>query len=229
MLTRRSFIGGVSAIPFGATAARAGATDYNEFAWTYPGVVEIVSRRQTWKSLFGDQAQTAQYLNRQNVALEVGQAVIIPDQHATLAQISPFPDWVDGLASVQVVVSPRQYAWALYVSGGLVRWGPAICGAEWCRDVGRACRTPTGQFRVTEVAGPKRRSSSYPRIEAAEGRGALMPYYMRLTASGVGLHARYIHGLHESHGCVGLFYDDAKWLNLNYAKQGSVSVLIEPY
>ncbi len=56
-----------------------------------------------------------------------------------------------------------------------------------------------------------------------------MPYYMRLTADGVGLHARYVRGRHESHGCIGIFYNDAEWLNRTYAAQVPVHVRVERY
>ena len=207
-------------------------TDYNEFAQRAAQRGQLVHQVQpgeTWQSLFGSQATVARFANRQNLVLEAGQMVIVPPAGATTASISPFPVAAHAGESKLVVVSPGRYAWALYEYGQLTRWGPAVCGANYCADVGRGCQTPSGRFVVSEVAGPNRRSNAYPPILAAEGKGAIMPYYMRLTAGGVGMHARYIRGVHASHGCVGMFYDDAEWLNLNHAKRGRLPVLVESY
>lgn len=220
-INRRSFILGSTAVlsTLYAPAVVAGGRDYNHYAVAQAeqglSDTRIARSGETWDSLFGEQAEVARFHNRQNLQLELGQLLLVPPTGVTdtmSPSIVPFgsagtDEWVF------VLVSPARYAWGLFEGRQLVRWGPAVCGADWCADVGRSCYSPTGMFPITETAGPDRRSSSYPPELAAEGKGALMPYFMRITDYGAGLHARYIRGRHETHGCIGLFYDDAQWLN----------------
>lgn len=191
----------------------------------------IVRSKDTWKSLFGAQAEVARFYNRQNIQLEPGQLVLAPPRgvkNILSPSIVPFGQ-AGSNHYVFVLVSPEKYAWGLFRNSQLIRWGPAVCGGDYCADVGRSCRSPSGTFAISEVAGPDRRSGSYPKELAAEGKGALMPYFMKLTDYGVGLHARYVRGRHETHGCVGMFYDDAQWLNQEYAQRHTLRVKITKY
>ena len=63
--------------------------------------------------------------------------------------------------------------------------------------------TPTGAFTVSEKD-PDHHSSLY--------ENASMPFFMRLTDGGVGLHAGFIPGYPASHGCVRLPYGMAREL-----------------
>jgi len=63
--------------------------------------------------------------------------------------------------------------------------------------------TPTGTFTVSEKD-PDHHSNLY--------ENAPMPFYMRLTDGGVGLHAGFIPGYPASHGCVRLPYGMAREL-----------------
>ena len=63
--------------------------------------------------------------------------------------------------------------------------------------------TPTGEFTVSEKD-PDHHSSLY--------ENASMPFFMRLTDGGVGLHAGFIPGYPASHGCVRLPIGMAKEL-----------------
>lgn len=231
---RRSFL--LSATVWAAIPTVANATVPAAFnAWAHNHLVggqtsvRIARRGETWRSVFRERAQLARVHNRQNIQLEAGQAFRTLPRGASMESLCPLPSTIERSKPYHVLVDPRTFAWGLYVASSLVRWGPAVCGGSWCADVGRACRTPRGIFVVTEVAGPDRRSSSYPIIEAAEGRGALMPYFMRLTERGVGLHARYINGTHATHGCIGLFYEDAAWLNQRVARAHQLTVTVLPY
>ncbi len=51
-----------------------------------------------------------------------------------------------------------------------------------------------------------------PVPEGGKFEGASMPYWMRLTTSGVGLHVGYVPGRPASHGCIRLRNDTAKKL-----------------
>jgi len=231
---RRQLVSGILAtcmLPQLAYAVEANFNQFAQYAQAWWGWSMHRARPgQTWQSVFGSQAAVAKVANRQNVQLEPGQYYVVPPLRASHDSLCPLPRSRRMSNSYLVVISPRHFAWGVYQSGILLRWGPAVCGGSWCADVGRSCRTPVGSFTVSEVAGPERRSRAYPREAAAEGRGALMPYFMRLTQSGVGMHARYIHGSHTTHGCIGMFYEDAQWLNRNIARSvRPLPVIVESY
>ena len=90
--------------------------------------------------------------------------------------------------------------------------------------------TPPGTYRVSEKKADKR-SNRYGSIVNSQGRvinsdatagvhgggrfvGASMPYWMRLTSYGIGMHAGHIPypGAPASHGCIRLPYDVAQRL-----------------
>lgn len=123
------------------------------------------------------------------------------------------------------VFSPKHLSWKAYNSQGkVIRSGRASGGAHYCRDVGRACRTPRGSFSIISKRGASCRSSRYPR-----GRGgAPMPYCMFFTK-------HYgIHGSHDvprrnaSHGCIRVRPAAAKWLYYNFVRIGT-RVVVLPY
>lgn len=82
--------------------------------------------------------------------------------------------------------------------------------------------TPTGNYRILEKQKTEKRSSSYGKIYDAEGKlinsdadsrkdtvpeggkfvGAPMPYWMRLTWDGVGMHRGRVPRRPASHGCI---------------------------
>jgi lipoprotein-anchoring transpeptidase ErfK/SrfK len=86
--------------------------------------------------------------------------------------------------------------------------------------------TPTGNFRVLEKIKSEKRSSTYGKIYDAEDKlinsnadsrtdpipeggkyvGAAMPYWMRITWDGVGMHKGKVPRYPASHGCVRTYY-----------------------
>ncbi|MBQ3525268.1 MAG: L,D-transpeptidase [Akkermansia sp.] len=66
----------------------------------------------------------------------------------------------------------------------------------------RSTPTPTGHFHIQEKD-RHHRSNLYH---------ASMPFFMRLTLDGVGLHQGPIRGYPSSHGCIRLYWDDARFL-----------------
>lgn len=86
-------------------------------------------------------------------------------------------------------------------------------------------KTPTGDFRITEKIKDKR-SNLYGTILNSSGgvvrsgadsrkhsvpaggkfRGASMPYWMRLTGSGIGMHQGNVNRRYASHGCIRTHY-----------------------
>lgn len=95
--------------------------------------------------------------------------------------------------------------------------------------------TPTGNFRITEKIRSNKRSNAYGRIYNADGKlvksnadsrkdaipeggkfvGASMPYWMRLTGDGVGMHRGRVPRHPASHGCIRTYY---KAVSTVYAK-----------
>ena len=83
-------------------------------------------------------------------------------------------------------------------------------------------RTPTGNFRILEKIRSDKRSSSYGKIYDVDGKlvksnadsrkdtvpeggkylGASMPYWMRLTWDGIGMHKGRVPRYPASHGCI---------------------------
>jgi len=80
--------------------------------------------------------------------------------------------------------------------------------------------TPTGKYRVLEKT-PKKESNLYGKWLSPSGKvlvsdgdireppsgeaifkGADMPYWMRVTSGGVGMHIGYVPGYRASHGCI---------------------------
>lgn len=125
-----------------------------------------------------------------------------------------------------VVVDPRVHAWGAYENGALVRAGQASAGSDWCSDLGHACHTHVGTFRVFSLGSPDCKSHIFP-----IGRGgAPMPYCMYFNGG------QALHGVPDSevgdgnfsHGCVRMHVGDAEWLRYNFVNVGT-KVIVRPY
>lgn len=123
------------------------------------------------------------------------------------------------------VFSPRTLQWkAINSSGKVVRTGYGSGGQNYCPDIHRPCRTPTGTFTVRSIGGAGCRSSRYP-----VGRGGSpMPYCMHFTQYYA------VHGSYEvphrnaSHGCIRIQPSEARWLSNNFFHIGT-TVVVKPY
>jgi len=160
--------------------------------------------------------KTIQKFNRQNGRLYADQWLVIPPSYLDWNQLAPFVQ-TDYVGQTDVVVfDPQRLAWAHYINGQLITWGPAVGGKDWCSDKnngrGAPCKTRVGKFSFTETASPSRRSNAYP-VGCAGKSCARMPYFTRFTDSGQGIHARSMRGANASHGCIGVFEDDAVYIN----------------
>lgn len=194
-----------------------------------------VKSGQSWKRLFPDayQRQIVQRLNRMNTRLRYGMKIAVPRNLAQtdLIDIAPFPETINAPGDKLIVVDPPSMAWGAYDGhGNLVHWGPMSGGKNYCRDVGRNCQTVSGKFHIYHKKGPKCESKKFP-----VGRGgAPMPHCMFFHA-GYALHASpYVPGYHDSHGCVRIFKEDAKWLNEEFVRLPSennkgTTVIVNPY
>ncbi|MDX2345868.1 MAG: L,D-transpeptidase [Legionella sp.] len=123
------------------------------------------------------------------------------------------------------VFSPKTLKWkAINNKGKVVRSGRGSGGRHYCKDVKRACRTPSGTYHIISKRGKHCRSSRYPL-----GRGgAPMPYCMFFSKYYA------IHGspnvpkYNASHGCVRVKPHDARWLYKNFMHIGT-KVIIKSY
>lgn len=179
---------------------------------------------QSWESLFPEPEYLikVQKFNRQNVSLRAGQQLLLPLRTTEWNELSPFPNQVSYGYNDLFIFSPQKLAWAHYIDGRMISWGPAVGGKTWCSDIGRTCRTKTGTFSFTEAANAGRRSGLFP-VGCADRdsdgnitsrkRCARMPYFVRFTNQGQGIHARSMRGKNASHGCVGVFLSDVVYIN----------------
>ncbi len=174
----------------------------------------IIERGQTWASLWPDayQREVVQRLNRMNIPLRKGMRIAVPDEieTVTLWDISPFALQETAQGEKIIYVSLKELAWGAYDEDGqLIYWGPVSGGKNWCKDVGRSCRTAQGSHQFIRKQGAGCVSSKFPL-----GRGgAPMPYCM-FFYRGFAMHGSpTVPGYHASHGCVRLFKEDARWLN----------------
>ncbi|MCP0914094.1 MULTISPECIES: L,D-transpeptidase [Legionella] len=178
-------------------------------------------RGDTWERLFPDENQRdlVQRLNRSYNHLWPGKEIVVPKNlsQITLFDISPFPLKINPEEKEkQIIVDQEKLAWGAYdEQGNLVKWGPISSGSDRCSDNSSpTCRTMTGIFRVFSKENEKCKSDVFP---LGKG-GAKMPYCMYFH-KGLALHGSDdIPGYRASHGCIRMFVQDAKWLNLNFVQ-----------
>jgi len=197
-----------------------------------------VKRGETWASLFPDDNERGivMRINRTNHQLYSGQVVLIPSNlgSASILSYSPMPLTISVPGEKIIIVDLNKNAWGAYMANGqLALWGPATGGSGWCRDLGRSCRTKTGQFRLYSLGSADCKSTKFP----VHKGGAPMPYCMFFNG-GQALHGspgEVMRG-NVSHGCVRLFVDDAKWLRFNFVEKPNSSnqyrgtrVIVVPY
>lgn len=104
--------------------------------------------------------------------------------------------WVSDASVDRIVVSLADQRLYAYHDQQLVAWSNVSSGRP-------GHETPTGDFTVSEKD-VDHHSSLYD--------DAYMPYFMRLTDGGVGLHGGFLPGYPASHGCVRLPYGMAQEL-----------------
>lgn len=184
-------------------------------------------RGDTWEKLFPNarDQEVVKKINRTNMRLRPGFTIAVPNDlnGFSLLDFSPFPHNIDTSPSRDLlIVDLSDQAFAAYdTNGTLLRWGPVSAGKDYCPDVHRGCRTPTGVYSIGHKGGPSCISSKYPIPRG----GAPMPYCMYFRG-GYALHGSHLPGRHDSHGCVRLFYDDAVWLNTEFVNNGSRTKVI---
>ena len=192
-----------------------------------------------WADMFPDAAmrRIVMRINRRNTLLWNGHTVALPrDFNPDLLAYSPFPRERVGIELRFVVVDLNVLAWGAYEyvtpkRARLIKWGPANGGSKICKESRKPkCKSPVGMKRILVLGKAGKRSDLYP-LDCANKRkcGHPMPHYMRLVASGEGIHGdKHLVGWNASHGCIRILAEDAKWLNKEFAYIG-MPVLVENY
>lgn len=122
------------------------------------------------------------------------------------------------------VFDPKRYTYAAYRNGRLVRSGRASGGSNYCKELGRPCRTPRGKFRVYSLGSAGCKSGKYP----LPNGGAPMPHCM-FFYGGYAIHGSpHVPLDNASHGCIRVTPKDAKWLRHNFMKVGT-EVVVRSY
>ncbi len=166
-----------------------------------------------WKALFPnpEHRDLVQRINRTNMYLWRGRKIAVPYNIETLSiyDISPFPRYIKKFREKIIIVDQDKLAWGAYHNSELVKWGPISSGKNYCGDIKRNCTTPPGIYYIFNKKDKRCKSNIFP-----VGRGgAKMPYCM-FYYRGFALHGSHeVPGYRDSHGCVRLFTEDAKWLN----------------
>ena len=183
---------------------------------------------ETWKQLLPDkrERELTMRLNRTNLELTNHKRIVIPKNFddITLNSLSPFPLYITPPSRDSLFVNLHEQAFAAYNrSGALIHWGPISSGKSWCEDNNAACNTYPGSFKIYRKQGAACKSSVYPK---KTNGGAPMPWCMHYKG-GYAIHGSTLPGHPASHGCIRVFYDDAKWLNQNFLKIGSPIIITE--
>lgn len=211
-----------------SSSALADGKYYGSHLCGYAGFKCIkIKRGDTWEKLFPNARDRAivMRLNRMNMPVKYRSWIVVPTNLSRInnMELSPFPLHRQTNGKKLVVVSLSMQAFGAYDSSGkLVHWGPVSGGKGFCPDVGRACTTSVGSFSIFRKQGPECISSKFP-IET-DG-GAPMPYCMHFNG-GYALHGSTLPGYNASHGCVRLFFEDAKWLNQDFAPIGTKVIVM---
>ena len=195
-----------------------------------------VQKNISWEQFWPDKTEREliMRLNRQNGKILKSQmTVAIPQDMSgkTLMNFSPYPKKMESMGEKLVVFDPALLAWGAYdKDGNLIRWGPALGGQDYCRDIRRACRTVVGEFRVGLKGNANSRSGAYPIGCGGKAKPcAPMPWIMYFYKHLYGIHgSTQMIGYNASHGCVRTFIDDAEWLNKNFVDLGTI-VIVKPY
>lgn len=180
-----------------------------------------VEKGDTWKNLFPDENERdlVQKVNRTNTPLRHHQYIAVPNdlERATLFSLSPMPTRIEDPDENVVYVDLEKMAFGAYDDDGYLQlWGPISGGRTKCSDSNRSCKTVTGSFEVYREGTHKCASRKYPL-----GKGGAPMAYCMFFKGGYAMHVGKLPGFHASHGCVRLFYDDAKWLNKEFVEKGT--------
>ncbi|MDF3054534.1 MAG: hypothetical protein K0Q74_441 [Gammaproteobacteria bacterium] len=182
---------------------------------------------QSWGSLWPNPVERdkVQRFNRMNTGLSPGMSIAVPNNlyNISVMDLSPFNPIIQNGGRRTIVVDLANLAWGAYnESGNLVNWGPASGGKNYCPDVKRGCRSPSGVYSIYTKKGADCFSTKYP---VGKG-GAPMPYCM-FFKGGYAIHgSNMVPGYNASHGCIRVFNEDARWLNQEFIDIPGTTVVV---
>lgn len=177
-----------------------------------------IKANDTWDDLFPnpEERDIIKRVNRMNIRLRAGMIIAVPKNidRLSIYDVSPFPRYINSDGEKTIYVSQQQLAWAAYdEQGELIWWGPISSGSGRCGAADGHCLTPTGLFRIIRKQDIDCISTVFPRNADGTVGGAIMPYCMHFFR-GFALHgSETLPGYRDSHGCVRMFIEDARWLN----------------
>lgn len=123
------------------------------------------------------------------------------------------------------IYNPQTLQWkAVNNNGVVIRTGRGSGGRNYCPDIKRSCRTPSGTYHVISKGGPWCKSSRYPKPRG----GAPMPYCMFFSKNYAVHGSNDVPNYNASHGCVRVRTGDARWLSNNFIHVGT-TVIIKSY
>lgn len=139
------------------------------------------------------------------------------------------------LTQKAIIFDPVEFKWQAYENNTLVKEGPASGGKNFCPDIGRKCKTPSGIFNVLSKRGKYYRSPLYPincnnNSLISKEKCAPMPWAVKFLHSGESLHSSnddWNNIKNRSHGCIHLKNEDAEWIN-KWIRVGD-KVVVLPY
>lgn len=184
-----------------------------EYYVLYSSRKNNVLARNTLYKVLGDgdldlgqkRARLVELLNRKLIAFtHIGDTLVVPDRFdLDFCAYSPFPHYYPGGKDFDklFIIDKKIQAWAAYEFGKLVRWGIVSTGAE-------TSPTPNGrynfnwkaEYRISSLSPPGEPWEMYWVFNFFEERGIHIHQYAMPT------------GGPQSHGCVRLVEDDAKWI-----------------
>lgn len=214
---------------YASQEAAASAVNYGQTLCNTPGYYcRKVDPKDNWYTLFPNfqQREEVMRLNRTNVALMYRNWIVVPKDFSktTYMDMSPLPKHLNTHGQKEVFIDLSLFAFGAYDQAGkLLYWGPVSSGRKQCFDSDKkTCSTATGKFRVFRIGGKDCASNEYP-LETHGG--APMPYCM-FFHGGTAFHTSTLSGfINRSSGCVRMFNDDAKWLNEQFVKLGTLVVV----
>jgi len=141
-------------------------------------------------------------------------SVVVRSGESTLADKNSYWDGEGVPGSPSIVINLTEQTASFYKSQKLVGVSAISSGRE-------GFATPTGNYSILQK-NPKHASNLYgdyvdaagvvvvrnvdikkdPAPAGATFRGAPMPYFMRLSNAGVGMHQGFLPGIPDSHGCI---------------------------
>lgn len=202
-------------------------------------ICKKIKANDSWSQLFPDKTQRdlLKQLNRMNGFLQSGMTIAIPVdlKNSTDESLSPLPLKMEMIHEKTIMINQKKQAWGAYDRNGkLIRWGAISSGSKRCFESPVGCLTPNGIFRILQKRGKDCKSSSFPqRIDGHIG-GAPMPYCM-FFMPGYAIHgSNNLPGYPNSHGCIRMFVEDAKWLYDHFTETSSkaslgTKVIIDPF